>query len=94
MICWGERSIIVTLFVFVVYLVYYLCCLLLCVFSPGVVAFGAFEEACFWFVCASGLLCPIVGDIVVAFLTSHFDLGIGLDTFEYFNFFCGFNCFF
>ena len=73
----------------VIYYYYYLC-----VFAPGVVTFGAFEEAGFRFVCASCLLGPIVGDVVVTFLTSHFDLGIGFNAFEHFYFFCGFDCFF
>ena len=66
----------------------------LCVFSPGVVAFGAFEESCFWFVCASCLLCPIIGNGIIALFTGDFDFWIGFYTFHDFNFFGNFSCFF
>ncbi len=77
------------------FLLFFNCkCLNLCVFSPGVVAFGAFEEASFWFVCASGLLCPVIGDVIITFITGDFDFWIGFNAFEYFYFFCGFDGFF
>ncbi len=76
-----------------------ICCgersnIFLSVFSPGVVAFGAFEEAGFGFVGTSGLLGPVIGNVIITFFTGNLDFRVGFDTFHDFNFFGNFGCFF
>ena len=52
------------------------------------VAFRAFKETSFWFICTACLLCPIVGYLVATLFAENLDFGMNFQSFHHLDLLC------